>query len=124
MDMTVAGMVPRNLGVLIRYVLAMIHFSFLSHFSLCQWIAERYHRSTPEDFWAEFYDHKRNRRMSYTTINNLLREQRMEADNRITKEQQEQLGADFSQIYQAQGKPMVRASAIAKRARNGKHCQL
>lgn len=124
MHMMAAGVESRNLGILIRYVLAAIDLSFLSHFCLGQWIAERYHRSTPENFWAEFYDQERNQRMSYTTINNLLREQRKEANNLIAKQQQEQFGADFSQVYQARGKPMVRASAIAKRAMNGKHCQL
>jgi hypothetical protein len=85
-----------------------------------KWVAERYHQSTPDDFWAEFYDHDRNQCMTYTAINKLLRERRKEANQCTAQQQRERLGQDFAQQFQVRGKAMVHASAIAKRVeKNG-----
>ncbi|KAF9059149.1 hypothetical protein BDP27DRAFT_1431769 [Rhodocollybia butyracea] len=81
-----------------------------------KWIADRYNQSTPENFWAEFYDHEHDQRMTFTAIDNHLRKQRKKSDQLTVEQQREQLGVDFSQQFQVRGKPMVCASAIAKRA--------
>lgn len=66
-------------------------------------------------FWVEFHDHNKGCRMSFTAINDVLRKRRVEYNKRIAQEEQEKLGSGFSSQYQVRGKPMVRASAIAKR---------
>jgi len=86
-----------------------------------KWIVERYHQSTPENFWEEFRD-EHGHNMSFSAITRMLRKQRTEADQRLVQQQQEQLGPEFSQQYNVRGRAMVRASAIAKRV--GKNGQL
>ncbi|KAF9041859.1 hypothetical protein BDP27DRAFT_1347286 [Rhodocollybia butyracea] len=85
-----------------------------------KWVAERYNQSTPENFWTEFYDSEHNQRMTYTAIKKVLRKQRIAANQCLVRQQQEQLGLEFSQQYQVRGKPMVRFSAIAKRVQKVK----
>lgn len=79
-----------------------------------QWVAERYLRSSPENFWAEFSD-EHGQHMSFTAISKALREQRVEANRLVVQQQQAQLGQEFPQQFHVRGKPMIRPSAIAKR---------
>jgi hypothetical protein len=110
--MTIAGPESRRSGTSGRFVILLW---FLYFCSLCfQWVAERYNQSTPENFWTEFYDHKRNQCMTFTAIDNELRKQRKRSDQRIV-EQWGQHGTESSQLFQVRGKPMVRSSAMAKR---------
>lgn len=84
-----------------------------------KWVAERYHWSTPENFWEEFRD-ENGHKMTFTAISKTLRKLRTEADQRLVQQQRERLGSEFSQQFQVRGRTMVRASAIAKRiGKNG-----
>lgn len=110
---------PRNAGIRGRFDSLSDHILYF--LPSIQWIAERYHRSTPENFWEEFRD-EHGHKLSSTVITTMLRKQRTEANSHLVQQQQEQLGPKFSQQYNVRGKAMVRASAIAKHI--GKNGQL
>ncbi|KIK62865.1 hypothetical protein GYMLUDRAFT_84290 [Collybiopsis luxurians FD-317 M1] len=79
-------------------------------------VAERFLESSAENFWAEFWDAEKNRPMLYTAITKELRERRKANHARIVEEEWERLGDQFSIHFQSCGKPLMRASAIAKRS--------
>ncbi|THU80405.1 hypothetical protein K435DRAFT_809902 [Dendrothele bispora CBS 962.96] len=83
-----------------------------------KWVAEYYSNTTDTAFWAEFYDHDKDRHMTYTNIIKQLRDERKDSNIERVNELRMELGESFDSQLSYRGKTMTRVSAIARRSQN------
>lgn len=83
-----------------------------------KFVMECYRASTPAGFWSEFSDHT-GKRLPFSTIARLLREQRKLVDEQLVAQARSELGEQFLSTFSYRlggqhGIPMQRPHAIAK----------
>jgi hypothetical protein len=61
-------------------------------------IAERLHKGTPEQFWQVFSDAEGNH-LSYTTILQMLQEERKKEDGKIAEQAKAEYGSQFDLVF-------------------------